>query len=148
MFLWKERTWTCGPTALRIALEKLGIERTERYLEKILRTTPRTGTPNRNFVRGVRKLKLEYVVRRNATYKIIEGYMKDGYSVIISFYSMPNKCGHFAVVKKITKKRIFLQDPSLGPNLSYSKGYFTKLWYSYYDQQDKKWLLAIKRSSS
>jgi|SRR3989344_6983056 len=144
MFYWQKRTWTCGPAALRIALHKLKIKKTEEYLARLLETTALDGTENKAFVKAARHYSLSYVVKSNSSLNEVSDLISSSYKVILAYFCPINHCGHYAVVNKIGRDYIHLLDPSLGPKTKYKKNYFLSLWYSESDK-DKKWFIALKR---
>jgi ABC-type bacteriocin/lantibiotic exporter with double-glycine peptidase domain len=144
MFSWQERTWTCGPAALKIALNILGINKTEKYLASILKTTKLNGTKNSRFIKVAKKYNLEYIMKNNSSFKEIKRLKLLGYTVILNYFSKINHAGHFAVVKHINTRRINLLDPSLGPRTSYSLKYFHKVWHSH-TNKNKRWFFAMKK---
>src|SRR3989344_1691188 len=142
-FYWQERPWTCGAAALRIAAFNLGIRRKEEYFVKKLKTTIKSGTKNKSFIKVVRSFKLDYKYGKGSI-GLLRKLKSEGYEIIVNYFSVIQNTGHYAVVKKITRKDIFLDDPALGPNKKYHLTYFRKTWYSQVDK-DKKLFLAIKK---
>ena len=144
VFRWQERTWTCGPAALRHALSGLGIEKTEKYLARVLNTTRLRGTKNRDFVKVAKHFNLKFVVEKNSSIGRLGDLIGQGYKIIVCYFSKINDSGHYAVVEKIGKNLIYLDDPSLGPRIKYTKSYFSKIWWSQYDEE-RKWFIAMKK---
>ena len=147
MFSWQERTWTCGPAALRIALRLLKIRKTEQHLARLLKTNKIRGTANKNFIKVAKYYKLAYITKSKSSIKELSRLSKEGYKIIVCYFSVINNSAHFAVVKKITSKHIYLLDPSLGPRLRYKKNYFVKTWVSQRDK-DKRWFIALKKKKA
>ena len=147
MFDWQKRTWTCGPAALRISLNQLGIRKTEKHLARLLKTTKFSGTKNKNFIKVARYYNLKYIYKKNSSLNEIKKLLDEKYKIVVCYFSRINNSGHFAAVRKITKAYIYLLDPSLGPKTRYKKSYFTKIWIGQYDKE-KRWFIALKKKKS
>jgi len=142
-FYWQERVWTCGPAALRIALANIGIEKDEKYFTKLLRTTLSRGTSNKNFIKAVKKLNVK-MINGKGDLRMLRKLRNDKWQIIVNYFSNSQKGGHYAVVKKIKGNKIHLSDPAFGPNISFNKKYFNKMWYSGFDK-DVKWFVAFRK---
>jgi ABC-type bacteriocin/lantibiotic exporter with double-glycine peptidase domain len=103
----------------------------------------KSGTHHNEFPKIAKKLKLNYVVgAKNSTFKELNQAIKKNYTVIICYFDKRLQEGHYAVVKKIDKRRIYLLDPTSGPNESYSRAHFRKIWHGYYTYNG--WFFGIK----
>lgn len=142
-FFWQERVWTCGPASLKIALARLSVNKSEKYLAKLLKATPRHGVSNAKFIKAAQRLKLQYLFGKSDLVTI-NHLLKDKWQIIVNYYSNLHGAGHFAVINKITKDRVYLADPASGPNISFNKNYFNKHWHSSRGDIDK-WFFAIKK---
>ena len=144
----QEKVWTCGAAVLRMALASFGIYKNEKQVVQLLGTNNKIGTANRNFPRFAEKNKFTYAVGRNSSFADLQLFLRNGYRVIVCYYSLKEKSGHFAVVKKINSQRIFLLDPSTGENISYLLANFYSLWgkidLRLRDGQ-KRWFFALKK---
>lgn len=138
----QQTCWTCGPAVMRMVLEPLGIFKTEKQLIQLLRTNKKGGTTNMALVQLVDKYKLNYVVFRNGTMSVLKRFLKQHYRIIISYYYEAHKTGHYAVLKKITKKNIYLLDPWCGPDHQYKLSYFHKIWR---EEKERGWFIGIKK---
>lgn len=143
-FFKQQQDWTCGPASLRMVLHSFGMVKTENALVKLLQKKGEPGTPNRSLPEAAEKLKLNYVVRRNASIADVKWYLNQGFGVIISYFDTIEKVGHFAVVKKIDAKKIHLLDPWHGPEHKHLLNDFLPNWRSGFDK-DKRWFIAIKK---
>ncbi len=147
-FFPQKTEYTCGPTAMRMVLAALGIKKSEKELAKLMRTSKLYGTPNRRLPKLVERLKLDHATVRKGNIEEIKKFIKEGYLIIVGYYSKLEKGGHFAVVKKIGKNYIHLLDPKLGPNLKYSHNYFLKIWHNDpkgIDREDR-WFFAVRNA--
>lgn len=144
-FFKQETDYTCGAACVRMILASFGIKKSEKELAKIMGSSSRTGTWNRQFPILAEELKMSYIVRRHATPNDVRRMLKRGFSLVISFFDPKEKVGHYAVVKSATASKIFLIDPWHGPNESYSWKEFLPLWKSSLDP-DIRWVFGMKES--
>ncbi|HLC22691.1 MAG TPA: cysteine peptidase family C39 domain-containing protein [Candidatus Nanoarchaeia archaeon] len=138
--------YTCGPAVMRMALGALGIKRTEDQLARLLNTGTRVGTPNRRFPRVLERFKLSYTVHRRAKFSQLVRHFRNNDIIIVCYFYEPEKVGHFAVVKDISKTRIMLLDPIVGPDMSYRQIDFHRMWKKTgtFDNE-KGWFIAIHK---
>jgi predicted double-glycine peptidase len=122
---------TCGPAAMRIVLEALGIKKSEHELVEILKTNIFRGTLHKNFVK--------------ATIKDLKEFKEKGYQIIVS-YRPPEDFYHYAVLKSIDGKYIYLYDPWYGPMTKYELKDFVQRWKSNpLFEKKKRWFIAMKK---
>ena len=143
-FFKQQKFWTCGPASLRMVLGAFGIKKSEKELIPFLVKKGEPGTPNRSLSEVAERLKLNYVVRRNASIADIRWYLSHGFGVIVSYFDSVEEVGHFAVVKRVGLRKIHLFDPWYGPKHEYSLKQFLPNWRSGFDK-DKRWFIAIKK---
>ncbi|MDP3900634.1 MAG: cysteine peptidase family C39 domain-containing protein [bacterium] len=138
--------WNCGPAALNIALGRQGW-RTHFIddLARVLNTTPEYGTKNRRMVAYVRRLLVDYEVVSPTSLHDLRRWLAGGYSVIVLYYDVYDRCGHFSVITNISKGRVALDDPWFGKGHSYSLNYFYKIWRD--SENNRRWSLAFRRQS-
>lgn len=143
----QETKYTCGAAAMRMALEMVGIRRSEKQVGRLLGTNKVRGTWDKDFPKLAERYRLVYIVDRNASFQDLKEYHKKGFTIIISYRYPTEKMGHYSVLKKIGRKKIYFWDPLFGPNHYYSIYYFRRLWGSdqNYDRE-KRWFFALKKS--
>ncbi len=144
---YKQKTeYTCGPASMKMALEHFGIKRSEEELASTLRTERKVGTSEHDMIMCADFFKMNYAVKRNASFEDLERLQKEGYVTILRYYLPWEKIDHYAVFKKVDRGRIYLWDPCYGPDRSYSLNYFSKIWkFDPKIGKDKNhWLLALK----
>ncbi len=107
----QETSWTCGAAVMRMALEKLGIKKSERQIVRILKTNKIRGTWHREFPRVAEKLKFDYCVKRNATLEDLQEYQNQGYIVIVCYYLPREHVDHYSIVRCIDAEHISFYDP-------------------------------------
>lgn len=113
----QDKDYTCGPAALSIVFQKLGIQATEDELAALARTTE-NGTTMQGLVeaakaKGVNAVGMKLGINELKENMIVH-LMKDGE-------------GHYAVVKEITANTIKLADPGLG-NIELSLEEFREIY--------------------
>jgi predicted double-glycine peptidase len=131
---------------MRIILHKLKINKSEAEITKLMHTSPRGkyGTHHNEFPRLAKKLNLPFVVgEKNSTFRELKQAMQENYKVVVCYFDKRLQEGHYATVKSIKENRIYLLDPEVGPNHSYSLQHFRKIWHGYYTP--KGWFFGIKK---
>lgn len=142
----QERIWTCGAASVRMVLAAFGIKRSENQLMKMLKTSKKIGVKNRRFSEIAERYKLSYIVRRNSSLRHLRRYLKRKFIIIVHYYVPRLKEDHYAVVKRISKERIFLLDPWFGDNHSIDLEKFMKIWKENPKHgKEKKWFIGIKK---
>lgn len=141
----QEKKYTCGAASMRMVLEKVGVKKSEKQVEKLLRTNKIRGTWHKNFPRLVERYRLNYTCMRNATINDLKEYYQGGFTIILCYFISSEKVDHYSLLKKIDNKYIYLWDPWFGPEHKYSLSQFKKVWKSdpKYDNE-KSWFFAIK----
>jgi len=134
---------TCGPAALKIALEILGKRKSLKYLMELCKTT-RNGTSTKNMIAAVNKLGFSVLLVEYATLHHLQSVLR--YSpnqiraVLVSYlYEKDEKdrphpdSGHWAVVSSFlpSKSRIVLFDSASGQKKSYDWADFRARWMDY-----------------
>jgi ABC-type bacteriocin/lantibiotic exporter with double-glycine peptidase domain len=136
---------TCGPASLRMVLESLGIKKPERELAQILKTNIYQGTLHKNIIKAAWLFDLKYVSFADATIKDLKDLQEKGYHIIVS-YRPPEDFYHYAVLKAIDSKHIYLYDPWYGPGTKYELKEFVKRWKSNpLFERKKRWFIAMKK---
>ncbi|MFA5070880.1 MAG: cysteine peptidase family C39 domain-containing protein [Candidatus Pacearchaeota archaeon] len=142
----QETEYTCGAASLKMILEYFGIEKTEKELMKMLKTNEVRGSLTKDFFPVLKKLKLNYLVKSNATIRELKKFQKQGYMIIVCYYLPEEKCDHYAVLRKIDFRFIHLFDPWYGPEHKLKIHDFEKLWHSDFNVEKQiRWALAIKK---
>ncbi len=127
-----------------MALAACGIKKTQGQLAKALGTkNDNIGTKNSAMVAVAKQYGLLETSKEKKSIKELTKYLATGKIIIVSHFYEPDQTGHFAVVKKITKKAIILLDPEAGPSKTYSFANFKKIWHD--NEGTRGWFLVIKR---
>lgn len=137
---------TCGPACMRMALGMLGIKKSEKSLAKLLKTDNIHGTLNRNFPPVAKKYKLRCKSAGGASLKDIRNLMEQGYVVIVCYFIRREREYHYAVMRKIGARHIYLHDPWFGPRHGYTTGHFMKIWKGNRSLKEAdRWFFAAKK---
>lgn len=138
--------WTCGAASMRMVLASFGIRKSEKEIVGMLGTNKTRGTKNKAFSALAEKLKLSYAVKRNSSLVDLKFFLGRGYKIIICYFILEEKTGHYAVVSKISRDKIHLLDPIYGEEHTLSLKEFVKIWKNNpkYDNE-KGWFIGIKK---
>lgn len=153
----QEKTFTCGPAVLRMALAGLGKKMSERQLEKAAGTTSSKGTPNLHMTKCLKKLGVAHMMGYKMRYHDLMHYTKQGITIIDwmpqllfpdhpefkrSHLFNPSEDSHYAIVISAGAKWVVLQDPVLGRRLRLLRKDFVHAWRDPILDADR-WMLAI-----
>ncbi|OJI06217.1 hypothetical protein BK004_04830 [bacterium CG10_46_32] len=112
----------------------------------MLSTNKVSGTRHKNFSKVAEQFKLNHRSARNATIADIKEYKKKGYLVIVCYQYPPEKIAHYAIVKSIGSKNIYLYNPYFGEYHGYPLPVFEKNWKSHQQYENEVcWFFAIKK---
>jgi predicted double-glycine peptidase len=124
----QETNYTCGAASMRMALEALGIKKSEKQVANLLHTNRVSGTRTAQFPKVAERFKLDYrIERNNTTLKLLKRAYKGGFVIIVN-YLLPTQGEHFSVVSKIGQEYIYLHDPWVGPDTKYPLKTFMPIW--------------------
>ncbi|RJQ21130.1 hypothetical protein C4580_02690 [Candidatus Woesearchaeota archaeon] len=140
----QETEYTCGKACMRMVLASLGIIKSEQELSKFMSRTKYGGTNNGDLARCAELFRLSYVVSRNGKLRDVQRLQKKGYRVIVGFTDPLEKVGHFAIVRKVTEKFVYLIDPWHGPKHKMPRQLFVRNWKSMFES-DEGFLIGIKK---
>lgn len=152
----QKQSSTCGPAALRILLSYFGIDKSEAYLSRLCKTTEKFGTHPKMLVSALRKsgfkTKSGSWGNKKSCWKILSYWInKRELPVIVDWFSQTD--GHYSVVIRLTKTRIWLADPEPRPKKERVRKLhwddFFRVWFDFegdYIRQSKdmevRWWLA------
>lgn len=142
----QETKYTCGEACLKMFYNKIKVKKTERQLTIQLKPSYKYGTTQQKLIDFAKKQKFYYTSKENATIRELKKLLKEDCFIIINYLIEEENEGHYAVVKKITKEKIYLLDPYFGENHSIKLKKFEKLWNSVKVNNNKnKWFIALKK---
>lgn len=141
--------YTCGPAALKIALEIFGIKRSLSSLIKLCQTN-RNGTTIKNLIRACNTLGFSVLAVEYATLRHIQSALHTNpnftRAVLVDYlYDLDEKnrpqpeSGHWATVSSYSasKSRIVLLDSATAKRKSYSWQDFRNRWQDYHLKRRK-----------
>jgi len=138
----QSKDYTCGPAVVRMALNHHNTNLSESYLTKLLDTTKDYGTRITRLVVILRNFGLTCKMYKNSTIGQLKQKL-DNNVVIVSYYLEEYKEGHYAIVKKVTKNKIYLIDPWYGSKHNLEIEYFVDHWHNA-SKTLKKAMICIK----
>jgi len=137
-------TYSCGAAALQAVLNYYGIDKRERALMDMLKTTEEAGTSPENIVRVATELGLQADPRENLTYEDLEKAFREGAPVICAIQAWtdapPGKRswaadwedGHYVIIIGADEQFVYVEDPSLlGTRGVIPKQEFLDRWHDY-----------------
>lgn len=152
--------YSCGPAAIKIILDSFGEKVSFAELVHRAKTTKHDGTCPENLEKAVNSLGYATFVQMNADIGDIERFLNGGLPVIVNYQSPYDEYqlralisgkkkyddGHYAVVRGMNKKQLFLSDPAHeGGYNEVDKSVFVKLWYDKENNGNvfERWLMII-----
>src|SRR3989344_1631909 len=133
--------YTCGPAALKTALEILGFRISLRNLISLCKTN-RNGASVKNLISALNQLGFSVLVTEWATLRHLQSVLKTTpehtRAAIVNYQEIDSddekdESGHYATVAGFSARdsRIVLFNPSTGSKKSYKWTKFIDIWYDY-----------------
>ena len=119
---------------MKMVLDYYGIKKTEKYLARISGCKRNKGVEPEGLLIAAQRLGLKGFVKDYATFKEVENYVNvKKIPVIVDWFSyfIPPADGHFSVVVKATKTKIYLQDPEIGELRIVDRRAFHRVWFDF-----------------
>lgn len=136
----------CGPACVQMVLSYFGKPfPSQTTLARVMKTdlVGENGTQHRVLADYLRSK--GYIARasRSSTFSDMEQALSEGYPVIVHYLEPSQNDDHYAVVTRLTKTHITLNDPWNGRGLTYTRPEFLKRW------KDKvgtyiRWMLTVR----
>lgn len=130
----QEKDYTCGAATARMMINGLlNINKTESFYAALLKTNEDVGT-QREWFENLNSLNnIECKTGTHATLQTLQQLMQEDYFIALLYIlHLPNEkpIGHWAVLKKLNKNTIILQDPWMGDDHQLPLPFFLENWYS------------------
>lgn len=138
----QKNCYFCGPTSLKIVLEKLGLKKTEKEIARIAGTEKKGWTSHNGMIEACQKLGFSCFVHEKSSIKNIKSFLKAGLPVISDWTDEKSNTGHYNVITEIGKKNIFFCDPWYGPKYTVDRETFERYWDDNLTR-GKKWIMVI-----
>ncbi len=139
--LFKQSKGCCGPASLKMVLSSYGINKSEKYLAKLTKTSRTKGCYEKNIVEASEKLGLKGYVKQNSSIKEIEQLVKKKIPVIVNWFS-PEEGSHYSVIVGFEKDKIILADPHFGEIKKYKINWFEDRWFDFIGPASRNNLLV------
>lgn len=139
----QSKDYTSGPAVARIILNHHEIRLSESYLSKLLDTTKNSGTKMLRIVMILRNFGLTCNIYKNSNAGQIKQKLQNNL-VIVNYFLDDTKEGHYAIVKKVTKNKIYLIDPWFGSKYFLELEYFNDHWHNP-SKTLKKSMIVVKK---
>ncbi|MFB6181609.1 MAG: cysteine peptidase family C39 domain-containing protein [Candidatus Magasanikbacteria bacterium] len=140
------KKYSCGPVALKMVFEHLGIEYSRERMIELCEAVPKEGTEHKAIIKEVENEGLEYIQQENAEVNDLIKFLENGYPPIVNYYNPISDCGHYAVVQGYSSKEevLYLADPRNGEDYTLSFSKFEELWHDG-DNTSRGWCLIVGR---
>ncbi len=143
------RPSSCGAAALRMVLEYLGKEISEKKLMKLANTAAGkkdSGTDPADMVKAAKKLGFKVLHKEKWTSSQVKKTLESGLPVIVNFQETPKfGDGHYVVIIGYTKDEFIFSDPNNGDTFwkQRAKDFMTR-WYELEDQTEREGIVIYK----
>lgn len=129
----------CGPASLKILLDYYGIDKNERELAELTKTTARLGTNDKEIERAAKKLGFKVAIKNNSSFSDVEKWLKKDVPPIVNWFTRGRvdyddsqvADGHYSVVYGLDKDFIYLQDPEIGGIRKITRDDFKRVWFDF-----------------
>lgn len=138
----QKNCYFCGPTSLKIVLEKLGVKKTEKELARIAGTGEKDGTSHCGMVKACGMSGFSCFVHENASLKNIESFLRAGLPIITDWTDYKSGDGHYTVITEVKSKEMVFCDPWYGPAYAVERKIFEKFWKDSLSR-GKRWIMVI-----
>lgn len=141
----------CGPAALRILVDYLGIKKTESALARICKTSYKLGTHPWDLINAIEKLGLGSESGEEGGWGLLNEYVnKKKLPVLVDWFKVDD--GHYSVVCGLSKRFIWIADPAEAKIIRMPWRTFRRIWFDFEGDVLKKkknlylrwWLVAHK----
>lgn len=126
-----------------MVLGRYGRHATQQNLSRQLGCTVKRGTPHKNLRRFFVEKGFSVTERRNATIPMLRAATTRG-TTLVNYYDAASHFGHFAILRRMTKREIILADPYYGDHRRLSLATFRSLWHNK-GRSIQRWFLTISQ---
>jgi ABC-type bacteriocin/lantibiotic exporter with double-glycine peptidase domain len=125
---YKQSKGYCGPACLKMVLSAYGINKSEKFLARITKTSRTEGCNERNLVEAVEKFGLKGYIKQHSSIRELKKLVERGIPVIVDWFS-PEEAGHYSVVVGFDKGKIILAEPHFGELKKHDVEWFEERWF-------------------
>ncbi len=142
----------CGPASIKMVSDYLGTNISMNKINQASKYKERDGLSNTELAKTLEELGFAVKEKNNASWEDLKN-LNTKENVIILSWMQKGYLGHFSVLEKVTKDRIFLADPECGEIISMQKIIFLRLWFDYdelwYPEKNTdiqlRWLIIVSK---
>lgn len=146
-YFYQKTDYTCGPTAMQMAMEFFHKHISQKRLAQAMHTSKKYGTSHSSMIRAAQKAKLYSYVNEQSTIHEIKHFIHLNIPVIVDFIEPTGEEGHYAVVSGYTKNALVLNDPWNGKNVHMAYALFSKRWHDRAKNHTyPHWIMAVSNS--
>jgi ABC-type bacteriocin/lantibiotic exporter with double-glycine peptidase domain len=124
----KQSKGYCGPASLKMVLTYYKINKSEKELAKLTKTSRIKGCKEENMIKLAKKLGLKGYFRQNSSIRALKLLIKNKIPIIVDWYS-PEEEGHYSVVIGFKGSKIIIVDPHFGKIKKHNIGWFEERWF-------------------
>lgn len=126
---YKQEFWfSCFATCVKMILEYLGINKSERDLRVLLKTTPSFGTIWEEAEREIKRIGFEIVWKKFWDIEELNHLINISIPVIVGLKRIGEIHGHAVVVVEISDDHVIVADPQIGDTTNLKKEVFLDIW--------------------
>ncbi len=143
-FIKQETDYTCGPTALQMALAYFGRTFPVTTLSAMASTTEKSGTARKGMVRALNILGFQTHAHHDGSLDEVKFFLEQGAPVIVNYRDLKYNEGHYGVIVGIEEGKVILHDPfEETPFIEIDAIQFDARWYGFHSKKYTRWLLAV-----
>jgi len=124
----QKNCYFCGPTSLKMVLERLGVKRTEDKIAGLAGTNEEVGTTHHGMIDACKRLGFSCFVHEKSSLRNVMSFLKIGLPVIVNWTDYKSDTGHYSVVSEVRKGNIIFCDPWYGPGYAVQRDTFEEYW--------------------
>ncbi len=132
--LFKQSKGYCGPASLKMALSVYGINKSEKYLAKLTKSSRSKGCSEENITNVAKMFGLKSKIKKRSSISEVKKLVNKGIPVIVNWFS-PQEAGHYSVVVGFDKNKIVLADPHFGKIVKKDISWFEGRWFDVWNDK-------------
>jgi len=138
----KQSRGYCGPASLKMILSLYGINKSEKTLAKLTKTSRIKGCSEDNLIRVAKSFGFKGYKKQKSSIEELRGLIKKGIPVIVDWFS-PEEGAHYSVVVGFDKSNIFLADPHYSKIRKHKISWFEERWFDIFPKPNNLILREI-----
>jgi len=124
----KQSRGYCGPASIKMVLCAYGINKSEKELARLTKSSRIKGCSEKNIVKVAKEFGFQGYIKQNSSIKELKSLISKGIPVIVDWFS-PEEAGHYSVVVGFEKKDIIIADPHFGKLKKHKINWFEERWF-------------------